>query len=157
MIELRVTKYDPGLRDGRGAYTRDEWTSASDIGHAFAGVALTEVEYQRVEDAYVAAALAFMREADVSSFVVAGLENSTAAPLSFADGSALGSIEAGAVIRQLLREKYWCRLESRTAFVHVGRDFYMYIGVSRPCPLAEALARQLGLFVERCRSPYREE
>jgi len=51
MIEYRVTKYDPSLRDARGAYSADDWTSVTDIGHAFGGVTLTDTEYQRIEQA----------------------------------------------------------------------------------------------------------
>ena len=51
VFEFRVTMYDPAHRDASGAYTRDDWTAVSDVGSAFAGVVLTEVEYQRVEDA----------------------------------------------------------------------------------------------------------
>jgi hypothetical protein len=61
-----------------------------------------------------------------------------------------------AVLRSLLREEYWCRLESETAFVHVGWDYYMYISVLKSCPLAESIAQNRGLFVEQFRSPYAE-
>jgi hypothetical protein len=156
VFKFRVTKYDPAHRDTGGAYTRDEWTAVSDIGRAFSGVVLTETEYQRVEDAYAAASVAFMQEAGVSSLTVAGLENYTELPLPFSDGSALGLGDAGLVIRRVLREEFWCRLEAASGFIHVGWDYYMYVAVSRACPGAEALARQLGLFVEPFQSPYSE-
>ncbi len=157
MFEFRVTKYDPAHRDRRGAYTRDEWTAASDIGSVFGGVVLTAAEYQPVEDAYATAAVAYLREAGVGSLSVAGLENHAGVPLPFAEGSALGLAEVGGVIRQLLRGEFWCRLEGAGAFVHVGYDYYMYVGVPVACPSAEALARRLGLFPEPFQSPYREE
>ncbi|AWM35889.1 hypothetical protein GobsT_63800 [Gemmata obscuriglobus] len=156
MFEFRVTKYDPAHRDSRGAYTRDEWIAVSDIGQAFGGVVLTEAEYRRVEDAYVAAAIAFLREAGVEALSVAGLENHARVPLPFADGSSLGLAEAGGVVRRLLRAEFWCRLEGAGAFVHVGYDYYMYVGVPVACPGAVADARQLGLFPEPFRSPYHE-
>jgi hypothetical protein len=151
-----VTKYDPAHRDRRGVYTRDEWTAVSDIGQAFAGVVLTEPEYRRVEVAYATAAVAFLREAGVSSLAVTGLENAAAIPLPFAEGASVALAEVGEVVRRMLREEFWCRLEGAGAFVHVGWDYYMYIGVPRPCPAAVALAGQLGLFVEPFRSPYSE-
>jgi hypothetical protein len=155
VFEYRVTKYDPANRDAQGAYTREEWTAVSDIGHAFAGVVLTEPEYQRVEDAYVVAALAFLRESGVRSLIIAGLENHAESPLPYSDGAVLSLSEAATVIRQVLREKCWCRLEEAGAFLHIGYDYYMYVGVACPCPNAETLARQLGLFVEPFQSPYR--
>ena len=62
MIEYRVTKYNPALRDARGAYIADEWTSVKDIGRAFGGVVLTDSEYRRVEEAYVSSVFAFLKE-----------------------------------------------------------------------------------------------
>lgn len=156
VFEFRVTKYDPAHRDRRGAYTRDKWTAASDIGRAFGGAVLTKPEYQRVEDAYATAAVAFMREAGVFSLAVAGLENYGAVPLPFAEDSALGLAEVGEIVRRVLREEFWCRLEAASAFIHFGYDYYMYVGVSVACPDAVALARRLGLFPEPFRSPYRE-
>ena len=156
MFEFRVTKYDPVHRDHTGAYTRDEWISVSEIGQAFDGVVLTEAEYQRVEDAYVVAAVAFLREAGVSSLTITGLENHASVPLPFAEGSQLGLVEVGEVVRRMLPDEFWCRLEGAASFVHVGYDYYMYVGVPVASPGAERLAQQLGLFVESFRSPYRE-
>jgi hypothetical protein len=156
VFEFRVTKYDPSYRDRRGAYTRDEWTSVSHIGRSFRGTILTEAEYQRVEDAYATAAVAFMREASVPSLAVAGLEYHSAVPLPIAERSSLGLTEVGEAVRQLLREEFWCRLEGLGAFIHVGYDYYMYVGVPVACPDSVALARQLGLFPEPFPSPYSE-
>ena len=65
-------------------------------------------------------------------------------------------VEVGEVVRRLLRAEFWCRLEGTESFVHVGYDYYMYVGVPAACPSAEASARQFGLFVEPFRSPYSE-
>jgi hypothetical protein len=154
MFEFRVTKYDPAHRDRLGVYTRDEWISAGDIGRAFGGVVLTQAEYLRVEDAYVVAAVAFQQEAGVPGLAVAGLENYAGLPLPFAEGSVLRLTEVGEVVRRVLRDEFWCRLEAVEAFVHMGYDYYMYVGVPRPCPEAETLARSLGLFVEPFQSPH---
>jgi hypothetical protein len=154
VFEFRVTKYNPVHRNRRGHYTRDEWICASQIGQVFGGVVLTEAEYQRVEDAYATAAVEFLREAETPALSVAGLENHAGVPLSFAEGASLGLAEVGGVIRQLLRGEFWCRLEGAEAFVHVGYDYYMYVGVPVACPGAVALARRLGLFPEPFQSPY---
>jgi len=157
VFQFRVTKYDPAHRDDRGAHTRDEWTSFNDIGQTIGGVVLIEAEYQRVEDAHVTAALAFLREAGVPSLAVTGLENKVAVPLPFAEGSSLALAQVGDVLRRVMRGEFWCRLEAAEAFVHIGYDYYMYIGVPVACPDAAALARQIGLFVESFRSPYHEQ
>ena len=57
MLEFRVTKYDPAHRDARGVFTREEWTSVSDIGRRFEAGVLGEAEYRRVEGAYATAAI----------------------------------------------------------------------------------------------------
>jgi hypothetical protein len=105
MLEYRVTKYDPAFRDSRGAYRRDVWTAVRDVGSSFGGVVLTRDQYQRVEDAYVAAALAFLREANASALTVEGLE-SHASPAPVTQGDSLGLAEVVEVIRRLLREEF---------------------------------------------------
>ena len=157
MNEYRVTKYNPAFRDSAGAYTRDEWTSFGDIGRSFDGVELTQGEYERVEDAYVAAAVAFQREAGVARLVVRGMENTGGPRIPFGEGDELSIEQLPEVLRGVLREAFWCRLEGADAFVHVGWDFYMYLGVPRPCPAARRQAEELGLYVEEFASPYRHD
>lgn len=156
MFEYRITKYDPKHRDSSGAYTLDDWTSMSDIGKTFAGTVLTEAEYLRVEDAYVTTAIAVLREAGVRSLTVAGLENPSDVALSFTDGSEFQLSEIGEVIRRVLRDEFWCRLDAATSFVHIGWDYYLYLGVPVTCPDAVKLANKRGLFVERFESPFKD-
>jgi hypothetical protein len=153
--EYRVTKYNPAFRDSSGAYTRDEWISFGDIGRSFDGVELTRGEYQRVEDAYVAAAIAFLRESAVPQLAVRTLEKKQGQAVRFSEGDALPIEQLPDVLRSVLREEFWCRLEATDAFVHVGWDYYMYVGVPRPCPAARRKAQELGLYVEDFASPYR--
>lgn len=57
--------------------------------------------------------------------------------------------------RLVLREEAWGKLGvPGKAYVHFGYDYYMYIGVPSKCGRSIAIARDLGLFVERIRSPY---
>ncbi|HEY2584432.1 MAG TPA: hypothetical protein VGI81_01560 [Tepidisphaeraceae bacterium] len=155
LIEYRVTKYDPIYRNSSGAYTRDEWLSFGDIGRSFNGVELTSREYQKVEDAYVVAAIGFLREAGVPQLAVRGLENTGGVPLPFGEGDSLTVEQIPDVLRRLLRAEFWCRLEAAGAFLHVGYDYYMYVGVPRQCPAARRRAEDLGLYVEEFASPYR--
>jgi hypothetical protein len=157
LFEHRITKYNPNFRRADGAYTRDEWTEFTDIGHSFGGVVLTLEEYQRVEAAYVTTALAFLGEAGVSSLVVVGLENAGGGQGVPADGAGISRGQLGPVIERVLRGEFWCKLESPEAFIHIGWDYYMYVGVPRRCPKAARHARKLGLFVEELGSPYRED
>jgi hypothetical protein len=155
MFEYRVTKYDPAHRDASGAYRRDEWIMFSDIGRSFGGVVLTAEQYRRVEDTYVAAALTFWSEAGRPALTVRALENQRGAVDAPPEGSVLDDeVRLSDVIRRVLREEFWCRLEANAYFVHFGWDYYMYIGVSDACSKSCAFAAASGLFVEQLVSPY---
>jgi hypothetical protein len=154
--EYRVTKYNPAFRDRSGAYTKVEWTMFGQIGQTFSGGVLTSDEYERIEDAYIQAALSFLRESGLLSMRVAGLKHSRKRPLDFQNGIVLPLERIGEITRQILREEYWCRLEGSDGFLHFGWDYYMYIGVPHLCPIARARATKLGLFVEEFASPYVE-
>ena len=85
---------------------------------------------QRVEEAYVQTALSFLRESGLFSMRVAGLKNSQTHPLDFRNDSVLPLDRIGEIIRRILREELWCRLEGGEGFIHFGWDYYMCIGVS---------------------------
>jgi len=155
--EYRVSKYNPAFRDRAGAYTKVDWTGFKQIGQTFSGVLLTSDEYERVEESYAQAALSFLRESGLPSMTVHGLENSRRQPLDFQNNSILPLDRIDEIIRRILREEFWCRLEGSNSFVHFGWDFHMYIGVPHPCPAAERKAAELGLYVEEFTSPYTED
>jgi hypothetical protein len=156
--EFRITKYDPTNRDRSGAYLADEWISKSQIGRSFGGVNLTPTEYQRTEDAYITAAMAFVQESGGDSLRIIALENHQGyeeTGLQLQNGVTLHRTEVGRVCRLILQEKFWCRLEDDAGrFIHFGWDYYMYVGVTAPCDHAKALAESLGLFVEALPSPH---
>ena len=156
MFQYRVTKYNPTFRDVSGVYTRNEWTAFCDIGKSFNEVILTNAEYQRVESAYVSTVVAFLQESNVLSLVVCGLENYGGIVLGFSDGSSLSLKQIEVTLPRILREEFWCKLKASQSFVHVGYDYYMYLGVPVVCPKAEQLAASLGLFVELFQSPYND-
>ena len=156
MFEYRVTKFDPALRDVEGRDLGEDWTSYSDIGRAFRGERLTRPVYLAVEDAYVSAAVAFLREAEVTSVIVRGLEAHVGRRCEIAEGQTIELRRLRTAIRRVLREDCWCRFERTGCYLHFGYDYYMYVGVPRPCSNAHAVARDLGLFVEPFSSPYRQ-
>jgi hypothetical protein len=155
--EYRVSKYNPAFHNQSGAYTKVEWTTFRQIGQTFLGVVLTSDKYERVENAYVQAAVSFLRDSGMLSMRVTGLENSRKRPLDFQNHSVLPLERIGEIIPQVLREEFCCRLEGSDGFLHFGRDYYMYIGVPHLCPSAQATATKLGLFVEEFASPYVED
>lgn len=154
MHRYRVTKYDPAFRTDAGAYSREEWTSFSDVGRSFCSVALSQEEYLRVESAYVEAAASFLAEDQAPELRVFGLEIRGDRPSAPIEGALVARANLAAVCRSVLRGEIWCKLEADGRFVHFGWDYYMYIGVMRPCEDAISRARSLGLFVEEFESPY---
>ncbi|MGJ7535971.1 MULTISPECIES: hypothetical protein [unclassified Variovorax] len=152
MFEYRVTKYDPAVRLNGGTY--NEWTSFGDVGATFDGTVLTRATYEKVEAAYISVATAFLREANVGSLVVRGLEYRKKGKPPYAEGGCFTVMDVEAIMAKVLREELWCRLEGDRGFIHFGWDYYMYIGVAPACPEAQELATKVGLFVEEMRSPY---
>jgi hypothetical protein len=151
MYQYRITKYNPVFRDEKGRYTSEEWTSFGDVGEI-----VSVKEYVRVETAYIGTALAFLREAGVVELQIRGLENSKKLPILLVEGKQLSLQELESTLRNVLRDEIWCRFEGKSAFVHFGWDYYMYVGVSKDCPEAYAFAEKSGLFVEDFQSPYTE-
>jgi hypothetical protein len=143
----RVSRYDPALRDDRGSYTRETWTSIADVGRAYQGRLVTRQEYDRVESWYLEAMTAFAREARVRHLEVRSLETPDS---GLREGKVVTISAATNVLRDMLREEIACKLESPTDdfAVHVGFDLYMYVGADRPCPRAISLATNRGLYVE---------
>lgn len=154
MHQYRITKYDPRLRNPSGAYPIDEWTSRSDVGKEFDGVPLTEDAYLRIELAYIESAVAFLDEAGISEMTVVGLENHGKVDAAPKDGMPIKAADIPLILRSMLREDFWCKLECPAAFIHIGYDYYMYIGTPIECVRASAFAQSNGLFVEMFESPY---
>ena len=156
LFEYRVTKYDPVFRDASGAYRKEEWTSVGDIGRSFGGETLTEEAYRRVEDAYVDSVLGFWREVGRPTLIAHALEEKPSGARGFRirEGSTVDEADLAPLIRAILREEVWCRLESETFFLHFGWDYYAYVGVSSPCVHSCARATAAGLFVETMVSPH---
>ena len=128
-----------------------------DIGRAFAGVVLTDEEYRLVEQAYIDSAVAFLREGGLTSLRVEGLENQNGFALGFGEGAVFSVEQVGDLVRMILREEFWRRLEGRSGFLHFGWDYYMYIGVPYRCMASEQFAETLGLYPEEFESPYKVE
>ncbi len=148
MYEYRITKYNPRHRNGLGHYLLDEWTCFSEIGKS-----VSLEEYENVEQAYTESATEFAGLWSTGSATVSGLENhcGNSAPK---DGDEFAVSELGKVLKSVLRNEFWCRFEAPNGFVHIGWDFYMYVGV--PAEDREIIARthERGLFVEEFTSPY---
>jgi hypothetical protein len=158
MNGFRVTKYDPQLRDARGRYVAEDWTSISDVGKYFGGTEFTQAAYLAVEARYLAAVELFARDSAAHRLRLCELESGKGAEaLEYVkDGNWLTIEQSLEVAKCVLREEFWCKLELEGQFlVHFGYDYYMYIGSQSACDDAVEGARALGLFVEEnFASPY---
>jgi hypothetical protein len=153
--ELRVTKYDPALRDERGGPTGDDWTSVNDVGDIFGGEVLTLRRYLEVESHHLEVVAVFLAEAGVDHTIVRGPERHEARwwPV---EGEPLARLESVDVVREMLRERGFCRLEApKDVYIHVGYDYYVYMGGDVPSDRTRLAAAQVGLFVDSpFASPY---
>lgn len=166
---FRVTKYDPRLRLPSGTYTVSEWTSLSDIGNVYGGRVFEYSDYLNVENLYVEAVKIFMQVACVEELQIKDLEkyefrgqHISGRELSemetfFNDKCVVDANVSGKdldiVVRFVLREMLWCRLEGPDGFyVHFGYDYYMYVGAKNIGATAPAMPD--GIFAERFSSPY---
>lgn len=161
----RITKYDPLYRGDQGVYTKEDWVGLYQIGKVFNGKELDVAEYIISENKYVAAALKFIEE---SKFDLVKLNNwhginevhdqipdGLMINRGFEDGQLIDKNDIDLVLRMLLRGIAYAKLEvSNVFYIHIGWDYYMYIGTNVDTPEAVEYAKSLGLFVESRDSPY---
>ena len=152
MKQYRITKYDPAKRHPDGTYSvDDEWTSYQDINES-----VSEEDYLKCEVAYIKTAIKFLNENQISSLRVKDLydqENIS----SLKENEILPVSNLEHHLRNVLREEYSCKFENDNCFVHVGWDFYMYVGVMKTPSNAIDFAERNSLFVEEYVSPYIEK
>lgn len=157
--EYRLSKYDPRLRDELGYYTREEWTHFAQVGTIVGKHRVSARQYEKVEQAYLTSIREMLGEGGVVSLQLKRLRIIPAHRVRLAAWSRRRTIPLSLVekISQLaLRDSIEVQLASpRRAYVHFGYDFIVYLGLSCATPAAITAARQRGLFVEKCPSPYR--
>ena len=162
MNYYRVTKYNPRLRDKKGHYTVNDWTSMSDIGQMFSDGILTKEKYEQTENSYVNAVNIILTKAGVSSLTVRDLEITEDIKnlrLSTEERNILSKIannlcinlhEIECVVRMVLRELLWCRLCSDMDNIEIefGYDYYMYVRCNTLDASTEKLLLKDNIFVE---------
>jgi len=152
MNEYRITKYDPCKRNNEGHYTDlEEWTDYSEVGNK---VSLDE--YEKIENAYIESAFELINDSGCKELKVSGLEDFKNES-NLKEHQIIPSKNIRPILQAILRNKFWCRLESENSFIHFGWDFYMYIGVSKSNESTIKGIEQRGLFVEKFISPYHPE
>lgn len=151
MHQYRVTKYDPQYRVD-GAYTRREWTSISDVGEVFDGAPFTIADYEEAEGRHIAFLCALAEQEGALPLTIDHLE-SDHVTCPWHDRQQLTLAGLPALLRDVLRERCWCRLTGRNFFIHFGHDYYMYVGCSLEAAEASSLAGRFRLFAEPLLSP----
>jgi hypothetical protein len=171
MKQWRISKYNPGLRDNSGAFQGDDWIMLSDIGNEFNSKQLTIEDYMRTEDEYVTIANALleasgvpylsveqlkMPKSDVSAKEVAS-KYGLYEEIHLAEGQQIKSQQALHAVRLMLRELFWCKLEFKNRFfIHIGWDYYMYIGTMLDDSEFTKILINSVLYAEPLESPYRK-
>ncbi len=151
---VRMCKFDPALRHPNGAFGGDDWTSISDVGKPFGGVELTLEEYLRVEQVHLDVVRELLAAAGVQSLHVEEVEYHGPGEAPMQEGQVVGLDAIPEVLRPVLREEAWCRLEGPGAFVHVGYDYYLWIGVPTFNEALRDSARARGIFLEDAEDPW---
>jgi hypothetical protein len=169
----RITKYNPTYRYN-GAYQKKEWTSMSEVGTVFLTGEFLLEHYLQTESLYIRAIHSIMKENNINSLQVIELEryNFDLEKCEFAsiysdemkriysivnNGDYISKHELKLLSQLILREKLWCKFQSREMFVHFGFDYYMYIGSMKECSESLKEISVSGLFVEAYESPYLED
>lgn len=150
MNQYRITKYNPDKRDSLGIYQdQSEWTDFSDVGKS-----VSTNDYVTIERAYIDTAIEFITNSDIESLRVIELEDyENKSNFKEYEIVSLDALES--LLRSLLRGEFWCKLESKNGFIHIGHDFYMYLGVPEENLFFKSNAIKRGLFVEEHPSPYK--
>lgn len=143
----RISKYDPKYRVD-GIYTRDEWTSMSDIGRTYNGQVVTRDEYDRVETAYLSVVKKLCLLLDIDEIQLTGLEDYFNNCTHCNGAILMGAETIIKVVRDCLREEYWCQLIAPKLEIHFGYDYYLYVCCSLEFEQVNRLALDVGLFVE---------
>ena len=152
MNEYRVTKYNPDNRNELGHYLDlSEWTEFSDVGKS-----VTLDEYEVIESAYINSALDLITNSKTVGLTIESLEDYQGS-CEYKDEELVPFSKLPGVVRSLLRGEYWCKLVAKEGFIHIGYDYYMYVGSS--ISDADTISRVInrGLYVENFISPYHPE
>ena len=145
MNYYRITKYDPRNRNEDGHYLLDEWTCPSDVGDEFNGVTFSKEDYFKIESKYIDAIMNLLDSQSIKNLRVVSLEmnyweqylldpdnkwllEDSFQSIELFENKSLNIDEIKIVIKMILRNCIWCRLEIDGQLnVIFGWDYYMYV------------------------------
>lgn len=164
MKTYRITKYNPKFRDKNDVYTRNEWTSVSDINNIFDDGLLTQSKYLRVEKNYIEAIRLILEELESTYLKVVGIEKHSdiiekTDNLIYTkeDELIFQMSEEGAILfvndglklfKLILREKIWCYLVNKEIIIKIGYDYCLNVTLSGNLKCFSIIENDLGLYIE---------
>ena len=120
MNRFRISKYNPSFRVD-GVFLNDEWTDYSDVGKVFKGKVFTEIQYLEIEKKYIDCIITLLKMVNVRQVDIVGGENMEMTRWKDVLFINIDNLEE--LIRDILRNKCWCRIEGKKCYVHFGFDF----------------------------------
>ena len=144
---VRISKYDENVN----VHT-DEWTSISDIGKKFKNKILTYDEYLLIENHYINCIEEIMTLASQTLFRVENLEKYS--KVQWTENQLININDMIKIVPDCLREKCWARLIGDNSYVHIGYDFYIYVGVSIDLSTIFKIVKNNQLYCKEMISPY---
>ncbi len=157
MKSIRISKYNPIYRDKSGSYTKEDWTSISDIGKIFEGSKLALKDYLFIENKYVDLLINILKQNDINSLIVNELEvyefEKYDSELKIKNDKEYKNYnDIGTIIKLSLRENMWCKLLGRNNFrITFGYDYYVYVDSDNEIEIESKLDE---IYVEDYKSPY---
>lgn len=111
----------------------------------FNGSLVTLSQYLATEDAYISTAKGLLQLGGIDALRVDSLENHFPTAAVPDNGEVLRGSHLFDTVRRVLREEFWCLFVGPSSFIHVGWDFYMYIGVTSSSEPDFTKARELDI------------
>ena len=136
----RLSRYEPQLRASR---EWESWTDRTDVGHSFNGFVLTEEEYLRIEDAYIAAATRFAVDVSASVFRVVYVGHQSGQYALVAGQTVIRS-DLGPLVRGNLRGDLDCAIESTEGLYQLAFGYDRLAGGQAQAGAASGLGRGRG-------------
>ena len=147
LFNYRISKYDPQFRSN-GIYTRDEWTSVGDVGKYFGGSLFTFEEYLDTENRYIGLIQTILQLLQISHIKITKLEDYRHR-CPYANNQTLFDRERIlSVIRDCLREQYWCEIKASSLVCTFGYDYYIYIKYPLNFSRIKEISSDYNLYVE---------
>ena len=166
-----IVKYSPENYDEKGVYTKDEWTSRSDVGKCYDGKPFAIEEYLDVEQHHINVICAIMDAANCKCLTIRYIEADKAyvakriksSRFHEMDSPLLKSIplleekrriyskeELSDIIRLALRKYIYVELSNkeRKLLIEFGYDYYLKVSCSLSDEVLGSLVRKEMLFLD---------